>query len=305
MSRQREGLKIVAMVIARMGSTRVPGKSLMQLAGKPVVEHAIDIARKIPGVDEVALVTTDLGKDDPLAELGARVGVPVVRGHPEFVLDRIVQAIEERQADIIVYVGGDCPLLDPIMLGDAIDRFFESGCDYLNNYDPPTFPEGLDVNVITREAVLLAHANALAPSQRIHAFSYLSLHPGSCRIDNYTHQPDLSRHHWSLDFPEDFDFLKLVYARLYKPSGVIQMANVLSLIENDPEVAMASARLERPSVAHAFWNSPGIIRDMNADIIELCRLGHEAFARGDREMTHRCYREVGLIAGALEQYAST
>lgn len=305
MSRQREGQKIVAMVIARMGSTRVPGKSLMQLAGKPVVEHAIDIARKIPGVDEVALVTTDLGKDDPLAELGARAGVPVVRGHPEFVLDRIVQAIEERQADIIVYVGGDCPLLDPLMLGAAIDRFFENGCDYLNNYDPPTFPEGLDVNVITKEAVLLAHANALAPSQRIHAFSYLSLHPGSCRIDNYTHEPDLSRHHWSLDFPEDFEFLKLVYARLYKAGGVIQIADVLLLVETDPEVAAASARLERPPVAHAFWNSPGIIRDMNADIIELCRLGHEAFARGDRDMTHRCYREVGLIAGALEQYAST
>lgn len=305
MSRQRQGLRVVAMVIARMGSTRVPGKSMFTLAGKSVVEHAIEIAKKIRGVDEVALVTTELSKDDPLAEVGSKIGVPVVRGHPEYVLDRIVTAIKERHADVVVYIGGDCPLLDPVMLGEAIDRFFASGCDYLNNYDPPTFPEGLDVNVLTAEAVLLAHEKAVAPSQRIHAFSYLSLHPGACEIENFANDTDLSAHHWSLDFPEDFEFLTLVYDRLYQPNGVIRVADVLDLIARDAQVAALSAKLQRPAVAHAFWNSPGIIRDMNTDISELCRIGHEAFRNGDREMVRRCYQEVNFISAAIERYASS
>lgn len=292
------------MVIARMGSTRVPGKALLDIAGKPVVARVIDIARTIPGVDEVTLLTSELVADDPIAALGAAMNVPVVRGHPEYVLDRIVKAIAERGAEVVVYVGGDCPLLDPVMLGEAIRTFFALGCDYLNNYDPPTFPEGFDVNVLTKEAVLLAHKMALAPSQRIHAFSYLSRHPGACHIENYAGADDLSAHHWSLDFPEDLEFQRLVYARLGSVGRAIRIADILELIERDPEVAALDRRLQRPPVAHAFWNSPGIIRDMNADIAALAEMAWAAFAEGDRARTHRCYEEIVLIADELARFSA-
>ncbi len=301
---EKRSEKVVAMVIARMGSTRVPGKSLIELEGRPLVAHVLDIARKMKRVDEVVLVTSELPLDDPLAALGEQENVRVVRGHPEFVLDRIVTAIGETGADVVVYVGGDCPLLDPAMIDGAIDTFFRLGCDYLNNYAPPTFPEGLDINILRRETVMLAHDKALAPSQRIHAFSYLTRHPGSCHIENVTHTPDLSAHHWSLDFPEDLAFLRAVYARLYGRRDPITIDDVLELIDSDPEVAALDKALQRPPVGHAFWNSPGMMRDMNADVRVLGDMAQQALEAGNRERARLCYLEMGLIIDELQRFCS-
>src|SRR5262249_42754801 len=117
--RERKGLKVVAMVIARMGSTRIPGKSMIEIEGRPLVPRMVEIAHHLKGCDEVAVVTSELSADDPIVRVAVDADVPVVRGHPEYVLDRIVKAANERAADVIVYVGGDCPLLDPVMLDQA------------------------------------------------------------------------------------------------------------------------------------------------------------------------------------------
>lgn len=296
--------RTVAMIIARMGSTRLPGKSLVEIAGRPLLDHMIDIARQLKRVDGFAVVTSSLPADDPIAQLAAARGVAVVRGHPEYVLDRIHQAAGELRADVIVYVGGDCPLLDPAIVDRGIAAFFARGCDYLNNYEPPTFPEGMDVNVISSAAVNTAFARAIAPSQRIHAFSYLTRHPDEFVVSNFEHETDLSRHHWSLDFPDDLAFVRAVYRELHAPGRIIGMGDVLGLIARKAEIAAMDRALQRGPVAHAFWNSPGIMRDMTTDIRELAVKAADAIEAGDRPLSRRCFEEIVRIAGELARFVA-
>jgi spore coat polysaccharide biosynthesis protein SpsF (cytidylyltransferase family) len=290
--------RTVAMVIARMGSSRLPGKSMIDIAGRPLLAHMIDIARNIRNAADVAVLTSSLPIDDPIAQFARAHDVKVARGHPEFVLDRIHDALPVTGAEVIVYVGGDCPLLDPGIVDRGIAAFFERGCDYLNNYDPPTFPEGMDVNVVARGAVEAAFKHALAPSQRIHAFSYLTRHPDQYSVSNFENGIDLSHHHWSLDFPEDLAFVRAAYDRLWRPGKTIAMSEVLALIERDPEIAALDKTLQRGPVAHAFWNSPGIMRDMKADIAALAEMAQ----KGDDDLAARCRVEIAKIEQELARF---
>lgn len=296
--------RVVAMVIARMGSTRVPGKSLMEIAGRPMLDHMIDIARQMKSVDDVAVVTSSLPADDPIADRARAQGVKVGRGHPEYVLDRIVEANRELNADVVVYVGGDCPLLDPAVIDQGIAAFAVRGCDYLNNYDPPTFPEGMDVNVIATRAVNAAFQRALAPSQRIHAFSYLTNHPEEFSVSNFDNDVDLSHHHWSIDFPEDLEFVRAVYERLHQAGRPIHVADVLDLIARDPVVGELDRKLQRGPVTHAFSNSPGIIRDMKNDILALQSAADKAAAGGNHDLARRSRSEMARIEQQLARFAA-
>lgn len=291
----------IAIVVARMGSTRVPGKSMIPLAGKPVIWHMLNIAKHIRGVADVCLATTALAGDDALADVARDSDVRCYRGHPEHVLDRIHGAATTMKADVIVDIGGDCPLLDPSVIDAAIDHFDEAPCDYLCNYDPPTFPEGLDVNIVTMQAVERAFHEALAPSQRVHPFSYLTRHPERFTIVNHEMSPDLSTYHWSLDFPDDVAFISAVYEQIYRPYTPIAFEEVLALIDKNEAVNRKHAALIKPPALHAFWNSPGIIRDMNNDIGYLSALAGESVGKGDIDVADRCYDEIVRIATELHR----
>lgn len=292
-------LRIVVMVVARMGSTRVPGKSLVPLSGHPVLWHVLRISRRIRGISAVCLATTDLPSDDPIADLARSEGVECYRGDAENVLDRLHGAAEMMKADVIVDIGGDCPLLDPEVISKAIDDYLANPCDYLNNYDPPTFPEGFDVNIVARSALDKAWQEAVAPSQRIHPFTYLTFHPEQFEIRNYEMFPDLSSHHWSLDFPEDIELIQCVYSALYDQGKDITLESLLSLIGNNQEFTEMDSALLRGAVSHALWNSPGMVRDMHNDITELASLAHGAQLDGDVEKAKRCYSEIVRIATKL------
>jgi spore coat polysaccharide biosynthesis protein SpsF len=293
--------RTVGLIVARGGSTRTPGKALLPVEGKPVLWHMIQIAREIRGLDSLALATTTLSTDDALAEVARGEDIAVHRGDPERVLDRIHQAAVAERADAIVYIGGDCPLLDPDVVSRGIDMFHASGCDYLSNYAPPTFPGGLDVNVITMGALDEAYTRAVAPSQRVHAFSYLTFHPEQFTVGNIEHDRDLSTAHWSLDYPEDVEFIRAVYARLYDRSRAIRMNDVLRLLESDEAVAAIQRRLVKPKVSHAFFSSPGMMKDITSDIESLCVSAKEAIARGALADAQRLFREVYCIARVLSE----
>jgi spore coat polysaccharide biosynthesis protein SpsF len=299
-----EGRRIVGMIIARMNSSRLPGKALTPLAGRPVLGHVIDIARAISGLDDLAIATSDLAIDDAIAAFASREGVRCFRGDAERVLDRLHAAVVAIKADILVYIGGDCPLLDPAIIDAALADFAATPCDYLNNYDPPTFPEGMDVNIVTRAAIDRAYREALAPSQRVHAFSYLTHHPAIFRIRNFARPTDLSEHHWSLDFPEDLSFLNAVYDRIYRPGEPISLEAVRNLIATDERVGALDDSLRRGAVGHAFWNSPGIIRDMTDDVAELALMGRKAVASEEFALAERCFSELLPISSELARFAA-
>lgn len=294
-------MRTVGMIVARSGSTRVPGKALLDIAGNPVIWHMMRIARQISGLDDVLLATTTEPGDDALAAVAESNRMRVFRGHPENVLDRVHAAAVAASAETLVYIGGDCPLLDPSIISEAIAEFGKRGCDYLSNYDPPTFPGGMDVNVIRFSALDKAFKQAIAPSQRVHAFSYLTFHSGDFTLANFAQPEDLSTYHWSLDYPEDIEFLRLVYARLYRADSVIHMADILRLIREDPAVHAEHARLIKPEVPHAFLASPGMMKDINADIRHLCGLADDAIRARDYVAATQCYREIECIATKLSR----
>jgi spore coat polysaccharide biosynthesis protein SpsF len=293
--------RVVIMVVARMGSTRVPGKSLLVLDDQPVLWHVLEIAGRIRHASALCLATTDLPSDDPIAALAAQAGVPCYRGHAENVLDRLHGAAEMMRADVIVDIGGDCPLLDPEIISDAIADYLAQPCDYLNNYDPPTFPEGYDVNVVARAALDRAWREAIAPSQRIHPFTYLTFHPEQFSIRNYAMSPDLSAHHWSLDFPEDIELIRRAYAVIRGRGDEINLRSLRDLIDTDATFARLDAALQRPTVPHALWNSPGMVRDMHEDLVQLARMAHDAKRSGDAAKACQCYSEIMHITTKLAQ----
>lgn len=291
------------MVVARMGSTRVPGKSMKDLCGHAVLWHVLKAAKQVRGVDDICLATTDLPDDDALARLAQDESIYCVRGDAERVLDRLYGAAVKMQADVVVEVGGDCPLMDPDIVSAALEDFLATPCDYLCNYDPPTFPEGMDVNIISMAALEKAWRYAIAPSQRIHPFSYLTYHPESFVIRNYAMTPDLSRHHWSLDFPEDITLIRAAYDELWKDGSQIRLEELLSLLSTDEMFAKIDRDLQRPKVTHAFWNSPGMIRDMHTDITELIKCAHEKQEQRNYASAKQYYSEVLRIVERLHREA--
>ncbi|MCX7144310.1 MAG: NTP transferase domain-containing protein [Proteobacteria bacterium] len=289
----------VAFIISRTGSTRVPNKALLDIAGQPLIAHMIRIAKQVVGVDSVWLATTALHNDDALADVAGSRGIDVFRGDPEKVLDRIHAAARFARADTIIYIGGDCPLLDPVLLSEAVREFNSCPCDYLCNYEPPTFPGGMDINVISFDALDEAYRGAVAPSQRVHPFSYLTFHPEDFIIRNMVQGNDLSTYHWSIDYPGDVEFIRLVYRSLYRKDAVICMEDVLRLIRENTDIDKYHRRLLKPSVAHAFFSSPGMMHDITKDINHLSESAIRAINNGSYKMAESAYKEITRITSKL------
>ena len=296
-------MNIIAVIVARNGSTRVPGKSLIEFSGKPLIWHMIRIAKQINGITKVCLATSDLKIDDSLRNIAKNENIEIYRGDSENVLDRLYNASKKQNADIVVYIGGDCPLLDPTIVSDAIDFFISSKIDYLNNYDPPTFPGGQDINIVSFDALKKAFDNALAPSQRIHAFSYLTFHSNEFKIRNYNNtnykNDELDMYHWSLDYKEDVEFITKVYKILYEKSCSIKLNELLNLIANNSEISNLNTKLKKPRVKHSLFSSPGIMKDINNDILYLNKLALESVLKNEFKMAEKYYHEISLISQKL------
>jgi spore coat polysaccharide biosynthesis protein SpsF (cytidylyltransferase family) len=296
---------IDAIIVARTGSTRVPGKALYKISGKPLLQHIIERVKSCKNVGKICMATTDLEVDLSIATIAEDMQIETYRGDAEKVLNRVYQAALHLNSDAIIEIGGDCPFIDPLILDDAIERFRTSDCDYLNNYNPPTFPEGMDVNVLLVTALKTAFHEALAPSHRLHPFSYLPDNPRNFKVENYLNKTDLSSFHWSFDFPEDFEFIQSVYDRLYQVNPVFGMKMILDLIKSDDVVHALNERLRTPPVQHAFWNSPGIIRDLNNDITFLIEQAKQALEEKDYIIAQRCYQQILRSADELNRFTQS
>ena len=291
--------RTIGIIVARTGSTRVPGKALLDISGQPLISHMIRIARQVKGLDAVWLATSILEQDDVLVQLAHDQGISVSRGDAEKVLDRLYVAAQASKADVIVYLGGDCPLLDPYLVSAALADFHVSNCDYLCNYEPPTSPGGQDINIISSAALKVAYERASAQSQRIHPFSYLTFHPADFTVKNFAQEDDLSAYHWSVDYTEDVEFVRLVYRHLYDGQSNIGIKDVLALIEKEAEVSEYHTRLLKPKVSHAFFSSPGIMKDIIADITLLADATIGAIGNSQFDIAETYFREIALIATKL------
>jgi spore coat polysaccharide biosynthesis protein SpsF (cytidylyltransferase family) len=249
--------RCVAIVQARVGSSRLPGKALLDIAGRPMIAHVLDRALDIAGVDAAVLATTVAPADDALMDFARRRDIPCTRGSEDDVLDRFHQAVSEHPADVIVRVTADCPLLDPRVSGLVLGEYLRRAgdVDYVSNVHPPTYPDGLDTEVLSREALERVWRDADRPSEREHVTSYIWRNAAAFRVANVATEPSRAHLRWTVDELADLEFVRAVYARLYRGS-IFGMEAVLELLAVEPDLIRINAGIDR---------NEGYVRSLRAD----------------------------------------
>jgi len=208
-------MRTAAIVQARMGSTRLRGKVLLDLAGEPVLARVIDRARRAATLDDVVVATTSLSEDDAIEAVAAERGWSVSRGHPTDLLDRYRAAALEHGATVVVRITSDCPLIDPALIDETVEALVTSGADYASNtLEPRTYPRGLDVEVVTLATLERAWREDDNPAWREHATPYVYRHPESFRLVRVAGERDHSGYRWTVDTPEDLELVRRIYTAI-------------------------------------------------------------------------------------------
>lgn len=224
---------VLAIVQARMGSTRLPGKVMKKAADRPLIEHLIERLSRSTLIDKIVLATTQKPADDALAEFVGGLGYKVFRGSENDVLDRVYQAGKELNADVITRITGDCPLIDYRIVDSAIQYFLENDYDYVSNIDPPTYPDGLDVEVFTFAALEKAWKETARTHDREHVTPYMR-ESGLFRTGNVRNEVDLSTERWTVDEPEDYELVRAIIEALGRDNEYFGMNEVLRYKKNNP-----------------------------------------------------------------------
>lgn len=235
---------IGAVVQARMGSTRLPGKVLMPAAGKPLLAHLLERLGRARTLETIIVATSDDVRDDPIAALCSSLDVSVFRGSERDVLDRYYRAASGAGIDLVVRITADCPLVDPAIV-DAMVQYaldHEGDFDLVTNRRPLTFPDGLDLDVIPIDAIAHAWREAREPMQREHVIPWFW--DTNRRIHNLEHPANLyAEHRWTLDYAEDYALIRRVIEELAPAYGsTFAMDDVLAFMSEHPEVARSNAQ---------------------------------------------------------------
>jgi spore coat polysaccharide biosynthesis protein SpsF len=223
-------VSVLAVVQARMSSTRLPGKVMRPLLGEPMIARQLARLARCREIDRLVVATSDRPDDDVLAAEVARLGVAVHRGSLDDVLGRFAGALKGfGPAEAIVRLTADCPLADPQVIDACIRLQRETGADYASNALKRTYPRGLDVEVIRAGALAEAAAEAADLYEREHVTPFIYRRPERYRLADLTGPADLSRLRWTVDTPADFAFVEDVYARLHPSKPDFTSADVLAL----------------------------------------------------------------------------
>ncbi|MBI2644468.1 MAG: glycosyltransferase family protein [Candidatus Wildermuthbacteria bacterium] len=225
-----------AIIQARMGATRLPGKVLKILGDKPVLEHVIERVKRVPSCDKIVLATTTGQDNDALEKLGRNLGVDVYRGSEKDVLDRYYQAAKQFNIDIIVRITADCPCLDPQIVQETIDLYRKSNYDHVSNVQPPSLPDGLDAEVFSFQALEKAWREARDPLEREHVSLYLVRHPELFSHGNYVYPQDFSHLRLTLDEEADYLLLQEVFRELYPSNPWFGLQEIAQLFTRRPEL---------------------------------------------------------------------
>jgi spore coat polysaccharide biosynthesis protein SpsF len=255
----------VAIIQARMGATRLPGKVLMDIAGKPMLVRVVERVRQSTQVDLVVVATSSEPEDNEIETVCEQMDYACYRGDLHDVLDRYYQAARRYSADVIVRLTADCPLIDPGVIDQVLKAFFDNEVsvssrdagrkdlktwrgsfpwDFAANRLPPpwhrTFPIGLDTEVCTFAALERAWNEADKPHQREHVMPYLYEHEGLFRVLRIDHEPDYGHLRWTVDTSEDLEFVRQVYA-FFQGNNDFSWLDVLALVESKPELIEINA----------------------------------------------------------------
>lgn len=237
-------MKTVAIIQARMSSTRLPGKIMADLEGRPLLARVVERARAARSLDQVTVATTDCAADDRVAEFCKIEQIPVFRGSEDDVLDRFHQAAEKFHANVVVRLTADCPLLDPAVIDRVVRSFQQGHYDYVSNTLEPTYPDGLDTEVFSAAALEKAWREAKLKSEREHVTPYIWKNPGLFRLLNVKNDTDLSGLRWTVDEPQDLELVRRIYRDL-SVKGIFGMGDVLDASRRHQEWKDINAAFSR------------------------------------------------------------
>ncbi len=243
----------LAVVQARMTSTRFPGKVLAPLLGEPMILRQLERVSRAGLIDDLIVATSTDPSDDPLVDALRSAGYPVFRGSLDDVLARFIGAIDAfesctgRRADNVVRLTADCPLTSPMVIDEVIGAFRISEADYLSNTMTPTYPDGLDAEVVKVSVLRDVASVAIDPPEREHVTLGVYRRHGDYKIDNHSDSQDNSDLRWTVDTPEDFYFVSRVYEDLYPSNPDFEYQDVLDYLRRYPE----RSRTEKDSIRNA------------------------------------------------------
>ena len=239
----------VAIIQARLGSTRLPGKVLLPLLGEPLLAHVVRRVSRATSLDTTVVATTVLPADDAIVELGRREGWIVERGSERDLLDRYLQAARAHAAERVVRITSDCPLIDPDLIDKVVRTLSASGSDYASNtLEPRTWPRGLDVEAMTAAALEAANVADQDPHSREHATPYIYRHPETFKLAAVRSPVDLSAHRWTVDTPEDYELVRRIYDELGRDD--FSWRDALAVVEAHPDWPELNRDVAQKSLPH-------------------------------------------------------
>ena len=236
-------MKIVALVQARMGSTRLPNKVMKPIGGIPMIELLLKRLSKSKELNQIVIATSVDNRNQPLVDHVRKLGYQCEQGSENDVLDRFVQAAQAHQADVVVRITGDCPLVDPELVDECIRQFLAAGVDYFSNINPPIYPDGLDIEVFTFKALEQASQETDKPYDHEHVTPYLR-ESGKFKTASKRHEEDLSVLRWTVDELEDFVVIEEVFRHFY-PCTDFTWEEVLDLQRQQPDLFSDNQNITR------------------------------------------------------------
>jgi spore coat polysaccharide biosynthesis protein SpsF len=240
-------MKVVIVNQARMTSTRLPGKILKEVLGKPLLAYQIERLRGIPSANQIVVATTTNWEDDVIEAFCVAHGLTCFRGSEEDVLSRYYGAARANGADVVVRVTSDCPLIDPAVSERVIRRYLdaENQYDYVSNTLERTYPRGLDTEVLSFGALEMAHRQATLPYEREHVTPFVYTHPERFRIAQVTDEVDRNEQRWTVDTLADFEFVRRVLESIYPANPNFVMRDVLDVLEVHPDWRAINAHVQQ------------------------------------------------------------
>jgi spore coat polysaccharide biosynthesis protein SpsF len=240
-------MKVVIINQARMTSTRLPAKVMKQVLGKPLLEYQIERLKRVKLADQIVVATTINDTDQPIVDLCDRLSITSYRGSEDDVLARYHGAAIAYQADVVVRVTSDCPIIDPQVIDQVIQFYIESypKYDYVSNALGRTYPRGMDTEVFAFADLDEAFHRATAQPDREHVTPFIYRHPDRCNLGKINYFENHSNHRWTVDTIEDFELIKIIIETLYPVKPEFTLEDCLELLSHNPEWMTINQHIEQ------------------------------------------------------------
>ena len=237
-------MSVIAIIQARMGSTRLPGKVLMDIFGASMLSRVVNRSKQAKLLNQIVVATSDKSIDDAVVREADRLGVLFFRGSENDVLDRYYQAAQSFGAEVVVRITSDCPLIDPTIIDKVINAFLNAKPDYASNALVRTYPRGLDVEAFSMSALTRAWQEASKPYERVHVTPYIYENPSIFKILSISDSHNYSNYRWTVDTPEDLEFVRRIYERLGDRVS-FGWLDVLALCKKEPALAGLNSQVKQ------------------------------------------------------------